>query len=246
MTCTVVHLQGPDSLRRAAGGVLLKAMAAVMGIGAALTSLVLLYGADGNAPDFRRPQSVVKPLVIGRLPVYVSHRFEFRNDADSAIAIEKVETNCSCTAYESSVGLINPGETGFLSLEMGMYQSGSKSTQAEVAWSSGEKTVFTLQGQARATVELGSSTRRVEVSPGASAEINLWLSTLSEAPPSLSVESAGAGVSVQPGDWRVVTKGRIDAGVSRRYATRLTIAADSTATGASYVVVQAQIGRAHV
>lgn len=238
MTDHTRDLAFSDSTQHANRGLCLKVMTVVAVAVAGSAAWMILGGAQPTLPGFRDPQRAAEPLVFGQLPIYVSHRFEFRNDAGSNITIEKIETDCSCTVYESSVDPIEPGESGFFRLEMGMYQSGSKSTQALVTWSTGDQTIFVFDGQARATAELRSSIRRVDLRPGGSAEIDVSLTALSNEPPSLSVDRAGPGITVEPENWRLITEGRIEAGVSRRYEARPTVSASSEATGASYVIVE--------
>ncbi len=204
--------------------------------------MVLLVGAAGFAAwysltsqavpavSYAEAQVADKPLLVGEIPVVARHEFVFRNTTDAPLIIDKVETTCSCTSHDESAEPIAPGENGFLRLTMAMYQSGPKSTQVKIHWSTGEQTIYTLKGEARAMAELGAANRRIDLHPGESADLALWLSTLSTEVPKLSVKGTTTDVTAEPADWKVISAGEVEKGISRRYAAHVIIVATPQAS----------------
>ncbi len=211
--------------KRKSGSILLRAVCALAVCTAAFAAWRYAWQGESTAPPYAQAQHARKPLMVGVIPVTVRHEFNFINTTEAPLSIAKVETTCSCTSHEESAEPIAPGETGFVRLTMAMYQSGPKSTQVKILWSSGEETIYTLQGEARALAELGADKQRINLRPGESAEVALWLSTLSDEMPDLSIKGSNAHVSAESEAWRVVSAGEIEKGISRRYAAHIRITA---------------------
>lgn len=74
-----------------------------------MTGGSFLFPEDGPRIVFEKSQWDFGKVKEGKI---LSHNFEFRNDGDSPLVIEKVKTSCGCTAALASTQEVPPGQKG--------------------------------------------------------------------------------------------------------------------------------------
>lgn len=157
---------------------------------------------DGKPPPFTSAQRYDFGTVSGPIPTRVSHSFSMRNDSTEAIAVAGVTTSCGCTAAGMHEKVLMPGEYGSLDLEMSLAEAGSKTTSAEVMWSDGSRTTYTLSARMRISKQFFVSERIIRCDRGSSGELIVtYVSSDGDEPPEPTFLVDSTAVRVEVNGW---------------------------------------------
>ncbi len=196
-------------------------IAILMAIGGA--AMLLLGGHRETAgprpafPSYSLSQNFSVGDISTPVPYTLDHEFTFRNDSGKPIDLTDVKPACGCTKWEAPKRHFEPGQSGFVKINLTLNGSGPASSSATLTWSTGETTDVMLAAQALVPREMYLSAYSIDTSINVPASFSLIYIDQNGVEPAPVVAKVGGPAIVHIGQWQRLTPDTANGTIATRF-----------------------------